>query len=105
LENKNEVFNKTQVEPLKNKSSKSSEIRLEKSKETQVIPNIFDKLDPKHVLTLDFIKEYIKKEKEYSDFILKKINDIKDIKGGNKKRTKSKRIKSKRKTRVCKNNR
>ena len=94
----------TFVKPLNNKQNlKTSETFVE----TPVILNIFDKLDPEHKLTLNFIKDYIKKEKEYSNYILEKVKEFKDIKdikynkdvkGGYKKsrRIKSRRIKSRR---------
>jgi len=57
--------------------------------------NIFDKLDPKHILTESFIKDYIKKQNDFSNDILKKIMDFKEItdfKGGyNKRKTMKKR--------------
>jgi hypothetical protein len=47
--------------------------------------NIFDKLDPKHILTVSFIKDYIKKQNDFSNDILKKIMEFKG--GYNKRKT------------------
>ncbi len=60
--------------------------------------NIFDKLDPKHILTETFIKDYIKKQNDFSNDILKKIMDFKEItdfKGGYNKRKPTKKRKTK----------
>jgi len=60
--------------------------------------NIFDKLDPKHILTVPFIQDYIKKQNEFSNDILK---ELMDFKGGYNKRKTMKKIK--RKTKKIKN--
>jgi len=56
--------------------------------------NIFDKLDPDHIFTTKFIKEYIKKENEYAEKILKSIITLKGGKNKTKK-IKQKKIKQK----------
>ena len=64
--------------------------------------NIFSKLDPTHILTSEYIKNYIEKEKTYIKNALKIITEIKG--GKNKtRRCKTRRCKTRRcKTRRCK---
>jgi len=50
--------------------------------------NIFEKLDPNHILTLEFIKNYIKEENDFSAKILKNFEEIKG--GTNKNKNKGK---------------
>jgi hypothetical protein len=60
--------------------------------------NIFDKLDPKHILTVPFIEDYIKKQNDFSNDILKELMNVKeitDIKGGYNKRNTTKKRKTK----------
>lgn len=63
--------------------------------------NIFDKLDPKHILTVPFVEDYIKKQNDFCNDILKEMEfketDFKemDFKGGYNKRKTTKKRKTK----------
>jgi serine/threonine protein kinase len=82
------------------KPQKTPTIKIEEE------PNVFDELDPAHILTREYIKDYIEKEHEYAEEIIKNVISLKGgkYKRKTKKNKKQKNNKTKKRIKRIKNN-